>query len=76
MSRAQLEAYYGIKIRDDGFYSPRTGKYVKAYKFYSADGCLWENGLRTLKAVENECIEWSKHLLDIKARVEASIKGV
>ena len=70
MSKAQLEKTYGIHITDDSYYSPRTGKYVKAYKFTSADGCPWENGLRSLKAVERECIEWAKHLLDIKSRAE------
>ena len=72
MTRTQLEKKYGITIRDDGFYNPRTGKYVQAYKFCSADGCPWENGLRTIKAIEKECEEWAKHLLDIKARVEAT----
>ena len=57
-------------IRDDSFYNPRTGKFVRAYRFCSADGCPWENGLRTLKAVEQECKEWAKHLLAIKEGVE------
>lgn len=70
MNKQQLENKYGIHITDDSYYSPRTGKYIKAYKFYSADGCPWENGLRSIKAIERECEEWAKHLLTIKEDVE------
>lgn len=73
MTRNQLEKTYGIKITDDSFYNPRNGRFVKAYKFCSADGCSWENGLRTIKAIEQECQEWAKHLLSIKERVERGV---
>lgn len=66
MTQRALELKYGIKIADDGYYNPLKQRYVKAYKIYSADGCCWEKGLRTLKDVQAECEEWSKQLLDIK----------
>lgn len=69
MTRTQLEKTYGIRIADDSFVNPINGRYVKAYKMYSADGCPWENGLRSLKAVEAECKEYSKQLLAIKAKI-------
>ena len=34
-----LEKKYGIKVVDDSFYSPLSGRFVKCYKMYSADGC-------------------------------------
>ena len=68
MTKAQLEKKYGIKIADDSFYNPIKCKYTKAYSIYSADGCPWENGLRTLKAVETECKYYEKQLLAIKAK--------
>lgn len=64
MTKALLEAKYGIRIADDSYY--RNGKLVKQYKIYSADGCPWENGLATIKAVEQECKQWEKQLLKIK----------
>ena len=66
MTKIQIEKKYGIKIADDSYYS-MAGKFVKAYKIYSADGCPWENGLRNLKEVEKECKQWEKQLLSIKA---------
>ena len=66
MTKQQLEKKYGITIADDSYYNPRTNKFVKAYKIYSADGCPWEKGLRTLKEVEAECKEWENQLLMIK----------
>lgn len=74
MSRAQLEKRYGIKIADDSYYNPFTFKYVRAYKIYSADGCPWENGLRTLKAVEAECKKYADTLIGIKACVDFNVK--
>ncbi len=68
MNKAQLEKKYGIKIVDDSFISPMSGRYVKQYKMYSADGCPWENGLKTLVSVERECRQWEKELLAIKAK--------
>lgn len=68
MTKAQIEKKYGVRIADDSFYNPMRNKYTKAYKIYSADGCPWENGLRTLKAVETECKYYEKQLLSIKAK--------
>lgn len=66
MTKKQLEEKYGVRIeRDDLFL---RGLYE--YRIYSADGCPWENGLRTLKAVERECKTWEKKLLQIKEDVE------
>ena len=62
MSKKQLEKKYGIKIVKD--------ECLNEYKVYTADGCKWTNGLSTIKAVENECNEWSKELLAIKDNVK------
>ena len=59
MSKKQLEQKYKIRIADDSYVNPINGKFVKAYKIYSADGCCWEKGLRNLKAVKAECEEWA-----------------
>lgn len=66
MSRKQLEKTYGITIADDSFYNPLKGRFVKAYKIYSADGCVWEKGLRSLAAIKAECETWKEQLLKIK----------
>ena len=68
MTKAQIESTYGVKVRDDSYYNVRLGKVTKQYKIYSADGCKWENGLKTMKAVELECRRWEKELLSIKER--------
>ena len=70
----RLEKKYGIKIVDDSFWSPLKGKFVKCYKMYSADGCLWENGL-SLDGIKKECGEWGKELVQIKRAVEALKAG-
>ena len=66
MSRMQLEKRYGIRIVDDSYYNPYTHRWCKQYKFYTADGCPWENGLRTLAHVERECKKWEREILAIK----------
>ena len=68
MTKAQIEKTYGVKIRDDSFYNPRTGKSVKQYRIYSADGCQWENGLRSMADVERECKEWASELKEIAGK--------
>ena len=68
MSRAQLEKKYGIIIVEDGYYD-WNGRYIRLYNMYSADGCPWEKGLRTVKDIEAECRTWAKTLLDIKEYV-------
>ena len=70
MRKSTLEKKYGIYISDDSYYSSSygKGKMIKAYKFYTVDGCPWANGLRTLKDVEAECKEWEKEISDIKER--------
>ena len=65
-TKKQLEKEYGIKIVDDSYYNPYSGRMVKQYRIYSADGCQWENGLKTLDAVRKECEEWATHLKAIK----------
>jgi hypothetical protein len=69
MTIRQLELKYGIKVEDDSYYHPLLGRYVKQYKMYSADGCRWETGLPTVKAIENECKQWENVLINIKERV-------
>lgn len=70
MTKAQLERYYGIKIKDDSYWHPLQNRVVRQYKYYCADGNRWSNGLKTLKAVEADCREWKDALLKIKASVE------
>ena len=53
----EIQKKYGITIRDDGFYSPLTGKTVKCYRIYTADGCPWENGL-TFRGLQADCREY------------------
>ena len=72
MDRYKLQKKYGIAICDDSYVNPLTGKYVKAYKIFSADGCLWEKGLRSLKAIEAECEEWKEALLKIKLQAKVN----
>ena len=71
MTKAQLEKKYGIYIEDDSYYHPLGNRFVKQYRMYAADGCQWENGLRTIKAVEAECKQWELELLSIKRTAEA-----
>ena len=61
----RLEDKYGIKVVDDSFYNPLTKKWHKLYKMYSADGCLWENGM-TYNELQAECKKNAKALLEIK----------
>ena len=69
----RLEKKYGIRVVEDEIYNPFTGKSKMRYKMYSADGCLWENGL-TKNGVKDECKQWSKALLDIKDKTEKERK--
>ena len=71
MNRKQLENKYGITIVKDYYYNPFKLKFDYEYIMYSADNCKWENGLRTIKAVENECRKWEPELLSIKRYAEA-----
>jgi len=40
--REKLSREYGITIADDSYFNPYTGKMVKQYRIYSADGCSWD----------------------------------
>lgn len=55
-----LEKEYGVKIVKD--WKNGTKQF---YKMYTADGCLWENGL-TLKGLNEECEKWGDKLKSIK----------
>ncbi len=68
MSKAQIENKYGVAIVENGYFNMR-GNYVKLYDLYTADGCRWEAGLRTIKAVYEECKEWAEAILNIKKGV-------
>jgi len=61
-----LEGKYGIKVIDDSFYNPFTKKWRKLYKIYTADGCLWENGL-TYRGLQQEIKVSANIFLQIKA---------
>ena len=69
MGRQQIERTYGVHIVENG-YTNLYGRYVKLYDLYSADGCRWETGMKTIKAVEAECKEWKEALLGIKVTAE------
>ena len=68
MTKKQIEKTYGVKVVENGYYS-YFGNYVKLYDIYSADGCKWDSGFKTIKAVEAECKEWSMQLRSIKNSV-------
>lgn len=59
MTKAQLEEKYGVRIEKEEYF-------LNLYKIYSADGCPWEKGLKTIKDCEKECKRWEKELLEIK----------
>lgn len=59
MTKAQLEEKYGVRIEKEEYF-------LNLYKIYSADGCPWEKGLKTIKDCEKECKRWGKELLAIK----------
>lgn len=60
------ESKYGITVTNDSFTNPLTGKYQKRYKIYTADGCLWENGL-TYRGLQQEIKASANIFLQIKA---------
>ena len=64
-----LEKKYGIKVRDDSYYHPLTGRYVRQYRMYSADWCPWAKGL-SREGVKKECERWAKALIEIKNSVQ------
>lgn len=66
MNKAQLEKKYGITIVSEEYWNPLSGKFHKCYKYYSADGCPFSNGLGNLHYVEDDCKRWSDALLHIK----------
>ena len=65
----RLEKKYGIKVKEDDIYNPFTGRTLKRFKIYTADGCPWANGL-TKDGVKRECETWSQQLLEIKNKSE------
>jgi hypothetical protein len=66
MTKAQIEKRWGVKIVEDGY----TYRGDKVYRMYSADGCPWEKGIRTIAGCERECREWDAQLTAIKKQVE------
>lgn len=65
MTSKQLIDKYGIDIVENGYYDWR-GNYIRLYDMYSADGCCWDKGFSTIKAISDECIRYQKELLSIK----------
>lgn len=45
MKIEQMEQKYKVRIRDDSYFDPWSGKLVKRYKVYDASGTCWEKGL-------------------------------
>lgn len=68
MTKQQLENKYKIAIVENGYYRS-TGGYTKLYDVYTADGCRWGAGFRTIKSVETECKKWEKAILTIAENV-------
>lgn len=69
----KMEQKYGIKIRDDSFWNPRTQKFMKRYKIYTADGCQWENGL-SFKGLQAECKKYGDVFRSIYKRIRDTIE--
>lgn len=66
--KEQLKTKYGVTIMDDSYIHPLSGKTIKLYRMYSADGCPWEKGL-TLRQVQKECRNNADALIRIKNRI-------
>ena len=64
----RMEKKYGISIRDDSFINPLTGNEYKRYKIYTADGCLWENGL-SFRGLQAECRQYGDKFKEIERKV-------
>lgn len=56
-----IKKKYGVSIVYDFF---DNGKMY--YMMYSADGCLWENGL-SYRGIQREIKDWGKSLIKIKS---------
>ena len=65
----RMEKKYGIRIRDDSFHHPFKNQYVQRYKIYTADGCLWMNGL-SYRGLQSECRWYGDTFKEIKRKVE------
>ena len=65
----KMEEKYGIKIRDDSFYNPFKGKFIKRYKIFTADGCPWVNGL-TFRGLQAECREYGEEFKRIAMKTK------
>lgn len=63
----KMEEKYGIRIVDDSFVHPLTGRFYKRYKIYTADGCPWENGL-SFRGLQAECRQHGNTFLKIAGR--------
>lgn len=64
----RLEKKYGIKVFDDSYYNWLTGRFVRRYRMYTADGCSWDKGL-TKDGVKFECERWGDEFIAIKNKV-------
>lgn len=65
MTKEQLTEKFGITIVENGYFNYQ-GRYVRLYDIYSADGCCWEKGLQSVKAIYQECQHWKDAILRIK----------
>jgi hypothetical protein len=66
-----LNKKYGVKIVSDSYYNSLLDRSVTLYNIISADGCSWEKGLTTKRAVKAECERWAANLTMIKEAVRA-----
>ena len=62
LSRKRLKEIYGVDIVYD--------HWLEEYKMYTADGCKWCNGLRTVKEAEEECKLFADTFKGIKKQYE------
>ena len=70
-----LNKKYGVKIVSDSYYNPLLDRSVTLYNIISADGCSWEKGLTTKRAVKAECERWAGQLTRINESVKARKAG-
>lgn len=66
----RLETKYGIKVVLDTIYNPLSGRTLKRYKIYTADGCPWDKGLSYQRLLK-ECTIYGETFLKIKKTCEA-----
>ena len=65
-----LNKKYGVTIVEDSYYNTFLDCSVTLYNIIAADGCCWEKGLSTKRAVKTECERWAEQLSRINDAVK------